>query len=51
MNGPTDWTNAADFVDDASAPERPILVASPVAAERKGGKSLVRQARLDDRSR
>lgn len=48
MNGPTDWTSRDDFVDDPDAPQRPLLVASPIAAERKGGQSLARQARLDE---
>lgn len=44
--GAVSWDRPADFVDD---PERPLLVPSPVAAERRGGESLTAQARLDQR--
>jgi hypothetical protein len=49
VNGPTDWTSPADFIDDPDAPDNPILVPSPVARERAGGVSLARQADLDRR--
>jgi hypothetical protein len=49
MDGPTDWSSPDDYVEDPDAPTRPLLVASPIAAERKGGKSLARQATLDRR--
>lgn len=49
MNGPMDWSSPDDYVEDPDAPTRPLLVASPIAAERRGGRSLARQERLDRR--
>jgi hypothetical protein len=51
ITGPTDWSASVDFVDDPDAGERPLVVESPVAAERRGGKSLRGQAELDQRQR
>lgn len=49
MNGPYDWSSEDDFIDDPDAPERPLVVESPIANERRGGDSLRRQADLDRR--
>lgn len=49
--GPTDWSARADFVDDPDAGPDPLVVESPVAAERRGGKSLAAEADLDRRQR
>jgi hypothetical protein len=51
VTGPTDWSSADDFVDDPDAGPSPLVVESPVAAERRGGRSLRRQADIDERQR
>ncbi len=46
MNGPSDWSSPADYIDDPDS-DRPLLVPSPVAAERRDGRSLTAQDRIN----